>query len=61
MLTVLTQMRQTADCDLSLTQTSVKAELESRIIRIRAIQENTVSTVSDHGRRVTTTLSATSP
>jgi hypothetical protein len=36
----------------------------SRIIRIGAIQQNTVSTVStvrDHGRRVTTTLSATSP
>lgn len=33
----------------------------SRITRIRAIQENTVSTVSDHGRRVTRTLSATSP
>jgi hypothetical protein len=33
----------------------------SRIVRIRATQENTVSTVSDHGRRVTTTLSPTTP
>jgi hypothetical protein len=33
----------------------------SRIIRMRATPEDTVSTVSDHGRRVTTTLSATSP
>lgn len=36
----------------------------SRIIRIGAIQQNTVSTVSivrDHGLRVTTTSTATSP
>jgi hypothetical protein len=40
---------------------SREGRVGTRIIRIHRTLENTVGTVSNDGRRVTTTLSATSP